>query len=82
MMMWSRLIRAAFFFYFTRNFCSKIALVWKKYPIFVVAMENFTPFVSKLWKILPQLQRSYGINTLFLMIFKDTFNRQTSEKHL
>ena len=45
-------------------------------------MENFTPFMLKLWKILPQLQRSYGKITPFLMIIKDTYNRQTSEKHL
>ena len=45
-------------------------------------MEKITPFLFWLWKILPQLQRSYGKNIPFLMIIKDTFNKQTSEKHL
>ena len=73
---------AAFFFTLLETFAQKYPWYEKKYPIFVVNMENFTPFVPKLWKILPQLQRSYGKNTPFLMIIKDTFNKQTSEKHL
>ena len=44
------------------TFAQKYPWYGKKYPIFVVTMENFTPFVPKLWEILHYLEQCNAFN--------------------